>query len=255
MSLLMSNDLSLFEEPYEAVLVGASGAIGQALCPLITADPQCKTLHTLARQTERIPQAHRETSQTLDFEDEESIETAFKAVKSRAEAPIRLILVVSGALHVGDIQPEKNWRQLDPASFHKIMTINALGPSLVAKHGLGLMPRKDKALFAAISARVGSISDNRLGGWYSYRASKSALNQILKTLSIEWARKNPNSICIGLHPGTVDSPLSEPFQGNVPDGKLFSPEQSAQYLWDVIRARTAEDSGQVFDWAGEAIPA
>ena len=124
---------------------------------------------------------------------------------------------------------------------------------MIARHALDALDRRDKAVFAALSARVGSISDNRLGGWHGYRASKAALNQIIRTLSIELARKRPDAICAGLHPGTVDTGLSEPFQRNVPDGKLFTPDYAAERLLSVIDGLTAEQSGRCFDWAGEEI--
>ena len=120
---------------------------------------------------------------------------------------------------------------------------------------LHLLRQDNKAVFAALSARVGSISDNRLGGWYSYRASKAALNMLIKTAAIEQARKYKNKIVIGLHPGTVDTALSKPFQGNVPGGKLFSPQQSATYLLNVVNDVTVDNTGQLLDWNGKVVPA
>ncbi len=131
--------------------------------------------------------------------------------------------------------------------------INTIGPALIAKHVLPLLPRDRRAVFAVLSARVGSISDNRLGGWYSYRASKAALNQIIRCLAIELAPKRPQAICVGLHPGTVDTALSKPFQGNVADTRLFTTDQSAAHLLNVIAALTPAQSGRVFDWAGQEI--
>jgi len=132
--------------------------------------------------------------------------------------------------------------------------INAIGPALVAKHFLPLLTRERKAMFAALSARVGSIEDNQLGGWHAYRASKAALNMLLKTLSIELARQNPTAICVGLHPGTVDTRLSGPFQRGVPEGKLFSPQKSARHLLNVLDTLSPEQSGQIFAWDGQRIP-
>ena len=133
--------------------------------------------------------------------------------------------------------------------------INAIGPALVAKHFLPLLATDRKAVFAALSARVGSIGNNRLGGWYAYRASKAALNMILKTLSIELARRNPSAICVGLHPGTVDTRLSGPFQRGVPGDKLFSPHRSAPCLLKVINALSPGQSGRVLAWDGKPIAA
>ena len=132
--------------------------------------------------------------------------------------------------------------------------LNTTGPALVAKHFLPLLARDRKAAFAALSARVGSIEDNGLGGWYAYRASKAALNMAIKTLSIELARRYPLALCVGLHPGTVDTALSKPFQAGVPQERLFSPAQSARHLLSVLDELTAEDSGKLFAWDGRRIP-
>jgi len=143
---------------------------------------------------------------------------------------------------------------LDAYALEKVLRINTVGPSLVAKHFLPLLQKDSKSVFACLSARVGSIEDNRLGGWYAYRASKAALNMILKTLSIELARSNPNAICVGLHPGTVDTALSMPFQGNVKPDKLFTPGKSASALLSVVNRLRQTDTGKCFAWNGEVIP-
>ena len=131
--------------------------------------------------------------------------------------------------------------------------VNAIGPALVAKHVLGRFPRDERAVFAAISARVGSISDNRLGGWYGYRAAKAALNQLIRSLAIELARTRPEAVCVGLHPGTVDTRLSEPFQGNVPDRQLFTPQASTARMLEVIDNLKSADTGQLFAYDGSVI--
>ncbi len=125
---------------------------------------------------------------------------------------------------------------------------------MVAKHFLPLLPRQGKSVFAALSARVGSIGDNRLGGWYGYRASKAGLNMIIRTLSIELTRSKPEAICVGLHPGTVDTALSRPFQSSLPPGCLFSPERSAGELLKVVDKLTCEDTGRIFAWDVNSIP-
>ncbi len=144
--------------------------------------------------------------------------------------------------------PEKSLREIDNIKFLKILQINTIGPALIAKYFILKLNKDEESIFAAISARVGSISDNRLGGWYSYRASKSALNMILKNLAIELKRTNKLAKIIGLHPGTVDSNLSKPFQISVAKEKLFSPSYSAQKLLDVINQSKDEDSGKIFDF-------
>ena len=137
----------------------------------------------------------------------------------------------------------------------QVLAVNTIGPALIAKYFLPLMARDDKAVMAHLSARVGSISDNRMGGWTSYRAAKAAQNMVVKNAAIETARRDKQKIIIGLHPGTVDSRLSAPFQGNVAQDKLFSPAQSAGYLLNVIDAVTPAQSGKVLAWDGAEIPA
>lgn len=151
--------------------------------------------------------------------------------------------------------PEKTWRDLSAQNMAEIYAANTIAPALIAKHFLPLLPREGRSVFAVLSARVGSISDNRLGGWYSYRASKAALNQIIKTTSIELARTRPEAICLGLHPGTVDTELSKPFQANVKDGKLFTPQISANHLLNVIGNASTNQSGTVLAWDGTQVPA
>jgi NAD(P)-dependent dehydrogenase (short-subunit alcohol dehydrogenase family) len=166
-----------------------------------------------------------------------------------------LVLVATGVLHeASGLTPEKSWRALDGAQLARYMQVNAIGPALLAKHFLPHFPRRGRAVFAALSARVGSISDNRLGGWYGYRASKAALNMLVRTLALELGRRAPEAVCVGLHPGTVDTGLSRPFQSAVAEGRLFSPEQSAGYLLQVIDKLTPADSGKLFAWDGAEIP-
>ena len=163
--------------------------------------------------------------------------------------------MASGILHDDEaLRPEKTWRALDGAALERVYRINAVGPALVAKHFLPLLARDRKSVFAALSARVGSISDNHLGGWHAYRASKAALNMLLRTFAIELARRNPRAICVGLHPGTVDTGLSAPFQANVPEGKLFTPDFAAARLLEVVDRLKPDDSGKVFAWDGQLIP-
>ena len=165
------------------------------------------------------------------------------------------MIVATGLLNDGDLKPEKTWRSLDPSTMKRVFEINVIGPALVAKHVLPLLPRHRRAVFAALTARVGSISDNRLGGWHSYRASKSALNQLIRCFSIELAAKRPQAICVGLHPGTVATDLSKPYQAGVPDDKLFAADQAARNLLGVLDRMTPLQSGRVYDWAGLEIPA
>lgn len=224
------------------VIVGASGGIGAAL--VREADARGAQVIALARSF--TGDAH------IDIEDEASIAAAAEYVRSQSLVPTRVI-VATGLLHADGKGPEKSLKDIDPAWMARNFAVNTIGPALVAKHFVPLMPRKAPALFAAIGARVGSISDNRLGGWYGYRAAKAALHMTIRNIAIEWARRNDLSICVALHPGTVDTGLSKPFQGNVAQGKLFDAAHSAACLLDVLTALKPADSGGIFAFDGAAI--
>ena len=152
------------------------------------------------------------------------------------------------------MDPEKHWSAIRAESMARAFAVNATGPALVARAFLPLLPRSGRSVFAALSARVGSIDDNRRGGWYAYRASKAALNMLLKNFAIELARRAPEAICVGLHPGTVDSALSRPYQAGVPAAQLFSPAQSAAHLLNVLDGLVPADSGGVYAWDGRRVP-
>jgi NAD(P)-dependent dehydrogenase (short-subunit alcohol dehydrogenase family) len=165
-----------------------------------------------------------------------------------------VVMHCAGILHDQDLAPEKSLAQLQRENLQRVFDVNAFGPLLLAQAMLGLLPRKAPAHFAALSAMVGSISDNRLGGWYAYRASKAALNQLLKTFAIEASRRYPQLCVTSIHPGTTDTDLSRPFQGNVPPGRLYSPEQSAARIMQVVLAGQPADSGRFMNWDGQTIP-
>lgn len=250
--------LRSFGRPVLAVVVGARGAIGGALVELLANDPGVESVLALARSPVSHPSS-KVTPRALDILDEESIQAALAGI-----ARVDLAIVATGRLHVpGGSRPEKSWRALDKTALLDSFAVNAIGPALVAKHVLPLLPREGKAVFAALSARVGSISDNRLGGWYGYRASKAALNQLIRCLSIELAQHRKDAICVGLHPGTVDSGLSKPFQAGVAEGKLFTPAFAAERLLAVIDALGKDSggktssgktsSGQLIAWDGGTI--
>lgn len=221
-------------ERRRAVVVGSSGGIGAALVAALT-----------AAGTEVVGLSRPD----LDLEDEASI----AAAAVRIGGPLDLVIVATGVLHAPGLAPEKAIRDLNAASLTRYFAVNATGPALVAKHFLPLLARDRRAVFAALSARVGSISDNRIGGWYGYRASKAALNMLVRTLSIELARSRPEALCVALHPGTVDTGLSKNFQRGVPD--LFTPGRSASAMLDVLAELTPGDSGGCFAWDGQRIPA
>lgn len=193
------------------------------------------------------------TCLTMDVTDESQVMNAIQQIQSRVE---RLHLVVNcvGILHEGTLQPEKSLGQIHPEHLLRAFEVNSIGAVLLAKHLLPLLSHGDRSIFATLSARIGSIGDNHLGGWYSYRASKAALNMLMRTAAIEYGRKSPSTIVVTLHPGTTDTQLSQPFQKHVPPDKLFSVERSVSQLLTVLTNLRPEDSGQFFSWDGSRLP-
>lgn len=230
---------------------GASGGLGRAFCQALHADPTVGQLFELSRAGNTAT-GTKSTGLAFDLTDEESICEAAQEMKS--DGALHLAVVATGMLHDERTQPEKRGRDLNSESLEHVFRLNTIGPSMIAKHVLPLLDRDNRSVFAALSARIGSISDNRLGGWHSYRASKAALNMILRTLSVEMAYKNPGAICVALHPGTVDTELSKPYQRNVADGKLFDPQFAAGQMLAVLESLTPKDSGGFFAWDGKPIP-
>ena len=223
-----------------AVVMGAGGGIGRALVERL-------------RQydgVDRVIGFSRTSSPAIDLLNEASLAAA--AEWAATQGTIRLVIDATGFLHDQGRRPEKSWRELDPSHLAKAFALNAIGPALIMKHLLPLLPREGKSVFATLSARVGSIGDNRLGGWYSYRASKAALNQLVRTAAIELSRRQPEAICVALHPGTVATPLSSPFSKS--DPKVQSPEVAAERLLDVIARLGPQDSGGFFDQRGQTVP-
>ncbi|MFN9427824.1 MAG: SDR family NAD(P)-dependent oxidoreductase [Cyanobacteriota bacterium] len=226
-----------------ALVVGAGG-IGQAL---------------LAALPERAPHlrlwsaGRRQGDLRVDLEDPGSLDQLAQAALHDL-SPLRLVIYAAGLLHGDGLQPEKRLSQVDTASLQRSFTVNAWGPLLVAKAVEAALPRLEPCHLASLSARVGSIGDNRLGGWYAYRAAKAAQNQLLRTLALEWGRRLPLACVTLLHPGTTATALSEPFRSSVPVGRLFSPEQAAGYLLDVLERQTPASSGAFLAWDGQPIP-
>ncbi len=220
-------------------MVGASGGIGAALADRLAADPRVSRVHRFSRRTE-VP---------LDLTDEASIAGAAATV---AEA--RLVIVATGLLHDPEQAPEKRLADLDGARLARLFQVNTIGPALVLKHFAPKVPRDGKAVLAVLTARVGSIADNQLGGWYGYRASKAAANQMVRTAAVELAARRREAICVALHPGTVDTALSAPFQRGVAPQKLFTPAYSAERLLAVIDGLGPADTGGFFAWDGQPIP-
>ena len=233
-----------------AVVVGASGGLGAALVKALAEETAFETVIALARSfDDDAVQAGKIRQGRIDVTDEASIQAA----AGRLDRAVRLMIVATGVLQANRLQPEKTYRALDAEAMLESYRVNAIGPALVAKHMLPLLAPQGRSVFAALSARVGSIGDNRTGGWHSYRASKAALNMIIRNLAIETARKAPDTLCIGLHPGTVDTALSRPFQRNVAPDRLFTAHHSAARLLAVIDGLSAADNGCVLAWDGQVV--
>lgn len=231
-------------------VIGSSGAIGSAFVRQLALAHPNGVIHAFSREPTQYVQENIR-GYRIDYTDEASIAEA--ASCAAQQGPLDLVLVASGILHDNGMMPEKSLRDLSAEKFHHLFAVNTVLPALIAKHFLPKLAKNRRVVFAALSARVGSITDNQLGGWYAYRTSKAALNMIIKTASIEMARRNKQAIIVSLHPGTVDSGLSKPFQANVPEGKLFTPDYSAGKLLAVVDKLTTEDSGKHFAWDGQPI--
>ena len=230
--------LNSLPEQFHALVIGGSGAIGQALFQHLADLPRCASVRSL----------HRRSHPPLDFAEEDSIAAAARALASGAR--FHLIINAAGILHTGQFGPEKRLADLHYAQLRATFEANTFGPALLLRHFAPLLAG-ERAIMAMLSARVGSIGDNRLGGWYSYRASKAALNMLVKTAAIEVARSQPASVLVALHPGTVASQLSQPFRG-ADIGR--APAAAARDLLHVLDQLTPADSGSFRAWDGSAVP-
>ena len=231
-------DLSSFPDGFRALVIGASGGIGQAMVQHLTLEPRCGEVIGL----------HRQSVPRIDFDDEPSIASAADAL--RAGGKFHLIINAAGLLHSGHFMPEKKLADLSYAQLDATFRTNTFGPALVLRHFTPLLDTQHSVL-ALLSAKVGSIEDNRLGGWYSYRASKAALNMLIKTAAIEVKRSNPQAVLVSLHPGTVNTDLSKPFKGE----QIGRPAQIAACDMLTVLARLAPaDSGGFFSYTGERLP-
>ncbi len=217
-----------------ALVIGASGGIGRAL------------VAALERRGVAVTGLSR-SGDGLDVTDAASVETHLGAL----DGPFDLVFVATGALELDGRGPEKALKDVTPQAMEAQFRLNCVGPSLVLRHAPHLLPRDRECRFAALSARVGSIGDNGLGGWYSYRTAKAALNQMIHGAAIELGRTHKQAICVALHPGTVDTPLTEKYAGG---HKTVTPSEAAENLLDVLAGLTPKDTGGFFDWAGKAVP-
>jgi len=236
-----------------ACVFGASGGIGKALVARLSASSRYSRVFALSRKPPASLDGRAVTYLPFDLTDEASVAKA--ATLMAQHGPLDLVMLATGILHDADrVRPEKSWSALDPAVMERVFAINAIGPALIAKHMLPLLAKDRRAIFAALSARVGSIGDNRLGGWHSYRASKAALHMLIRNFAIEFARRNPQGLVVALHPGTVDTSLSQPFQRNVSPDTLLTPDQSASHLLALLDGLEPRHSGAAFAWDGQPIP-
>jgi NAD(P)-dependent dehydrogenase (short-subunit alcohol dehydrogenase family) len=217
-----------------ALIIGASGGIGRAVAAGLSA--QGAEVTGLSRSEDG-----------LDLMDEASVER----VLGRLEGEFEVIFIATGALEIGGARPEKTLRDLDPQALLDQFRLNCVGPALIIKHAHRFLPRDRRAIFAALSARVGSIGDNRLGGWYGYRTAKAALNQVIHSAAIELARTHKHLVCVALHPGTVSTPFTRDYLGRHP---AVSPQEAAANLLGVMDKLTPQESGGFFDWKGESVP-
>ncbi len=244
-----------------ALVVGATGGIGLEFVRQLLQDSRIAHLFATYRSAQTATalfelaqqQPERLHCIQMDLSKEAQIEQGIAEIRQTAD---RLHIVVNcvGLLHSDQQQPEKALRQLDADNLIRYFQVNSIGPALLAKHLLPLLKHKEPSLFATISAKIGSIGDNRLGGWYGYRASKAALNMLLKTAAIEYSRRSPHTMIVMLHPGTTNTRLSQPFQRGVPPEKLFSPERTVSQLIAVLESVTPSDSGEFFSWDGSRLP-
>jgi NAD(P)-dependent dehydrogenase (short-subunit alcohol dehydrogenase family) len=254
--------LSSFPDDSSVLVQGASRGIGLEFVRQLLAESRagrvfacCRTPAAARELAALSAQEPRLRVVALDATDEHSIARAADQVAAATDR-LQLIVNCAGVLHGGPtaITAEKRLADVRAGALAASFAVNALGPLLVAKHFERLLAHRERAVFANISARVGSIGDNRLGGWYAYRGAKAAQNMFTKTLAIEWARSRRNVICVALHPGTTDTDLSRPFQANVPAGKLFTPERTVRQLLEIIDRLTPADTGRFLAWDGGGIP-
>lgn len=243
---------------HTALVIGASRGIGLALTRQLLNQPGIRNVYATYRQSdaaEGLFSIDDKRLQTLrvDITSAEDLQRLAETIRANEHHP-DFVINAAGILHEGTLQPEKSLNQCNQETLTRIFQVNSIGPLMLASAVLPLVPKNRPSHFAVLSAMVGSIGDNRLGGWYGYRASKAALNQFMKTLAVECHRSHPQLCITAIHPGTTDSDLSRPFQANVKPGKLYTPSQSAARILRVVSAGKAEDSGRFVNWDGRQIP-
>lgn len=249
------------QKKQNVLIVGANGGIGYGFVQQLINSSQINYLYATYRQSEKAEELFNLQQQypdklfclKVDVTDEKQIIDAFKQIQAKT-AQLHLVINCVGILHEGDLQPEKSLKHINSDNLIRYFQVNTIPTVLLAKHLVPFFKHPDKAIFAIISAKVGSIEDNRLGGWYGYRTSKSALNMLIKNIAIEYSRVRKNAIVIALHPGTTDTDLSQPFQQNVPSEKLFSIDRCTTQLLAIIENLSVSDNGKFFSWDGSYLP-
>lgn len=246
-------------DPHVALVQGASRGLGLAFVECLLAREHLHVVATARNPAGsaglaalRARHGSRLLCARLDVRDEPSIAAAAASVAA-IHPRLHLLVNCAGLLHDAGTRPEKRLEEADPERLRRLFDVNAIGPLLVARHFLPLLRHGERAVLANVSARVGSIGDNRLGGWYGYRASKAAQNMFTRTLAIELRRRAPRVVCVALHPGTVETDLSAPFRGGVPPERRFSPDRAAEQLLAVIDSLGPDDSGSFLDWARKPV--
>ncbi len=243
------------------LVIGASGGIGLGFVQQLLNDPTISKIYGVYRNPKSaqkllsLQQINPDKLTLLqgDITQEKDIINLVNQIKDHTEK-IHLMINCVGILHEENIEPEKSLKHIETDKLLRYFQVNAIPSVLLDKHLLPLFKHQEPSIFASISAKVGSIEDNYLGGWYGYRVSKSALNMLLKNIAIEYNRVSKNTIVVALHPGTTDTKLSQPFQNNVPPEKLFSVERCTTQLLSVINSLTKKDHGKFFSWDGTVLP-
>ena len=257
----MNSPVRALDRPAQVLVTGATSGVGFAVVRRLLDCAEVARVFAVGRRAavpgplSALVQAHgdRLIPIAADLSEPSAIEALGRRVAESIDQ-LHLVFNAAGMLHGRGVRPEKALTQVTPEALQQLFAINAFAPILLARGLLPLLRGSHPLVFASLSARVGSIGDNALGGWYAYRASKSAQNQLIRTLAVEMRRLNPAAACVLLHPGTVDTPLSAPFSGNVDPDKLFTPERSARRLLDIVAGLGAQDTGRYLAWNGEDIP-
>jgi len=245
-----------------AFIIGASGGIGLGFVRKLLLDEKIEKIYATYHQQTSATELFKLSTQypwkisclPMDVTDEDQIVKVVSHLQAEKIGKLHLVINCVGILHQGEIQPEKSLRYINSENLLHYFQVNSIASLLLSKHLSPLLNHQERSIFAVLSARVGSIGDNALGGWYGYRASKAALNMFMRTVAIEYQRKSHETIVVLLHPGTTATNLSQPFQKNVPAEKLFSVERTVNQLLKVIQKLQPEDSGQFFSWDGTRLP-